>query len=219
MPHVVTKNPHAVDRLAVRAPAGLELGKPFDLTVNTGSGGLPEIHVVQSSETGTQKEVPAFISRIEGQTVHLNVTPKFHGATRFQVTAAYPDGGIATKDFAANVGLPRQDGLQADELPVAGIPLVVPGRPFNSRNPTLRLQPWTWVDIPQFETRLVAYLAANEVTFAIDPPSGSAFIDLDPTTGIIRPRKAGTATVKVQYNGQFPPLTSQVQVNVVPPQQ
>lgn len=89
MPHVVIKNPRFVDRLSLRPPGALELGTPFELAVNTGSGGLPELRVVQSSETGPRKALQVAIARVEGQTVYLNVTPKFYGNTRFRVTAAY----------------------------------------------------------------------------------------------------------------------------------
>lgn len=144
MPHIVVAHPHYVDRLTLRVPAGLELGTPFDLAVNTGSADLPELQVVQSSETGTQKEVPAAISRVERQTVYLSVTPEFFGTTRFQVSAAYRDGGVAVKEVAANINLPSRPPAQfhADTFPVTAIR-------FELNNPSLRLQPWAiYADIP-----------------------------------------------------------------------
>jgi hypothetical protein len=130
--------------------------------------------------------------------------------------------GVATKEVAANVNLPplAQDGFHADELPVAGIPLVVAGKPNDPSNPTLRLQPWNSISV--FDTNMRAYIPnASQVQFTIDSPSGSSVIELDPN-GIIHPRKIGTATVKAQYADPTNPLvtlTGQVQVNVVDKQQ
>jgi hypothetical protein len=196
MPHIVAKHPRVVDRLSLRAPAGLVLGKAFDLAVSTGRGGLPELHVVQSSQTGAQKEVPVTILRVEGQTVHLNVTPKLYGDTRFQVIAAYPDGGVATKEVAANVNMPAlsQDGFHADELPVAGMPIVVAGKPNDPRNPTLRLQPWNSISV--FNTNMRAYIPdTSQVQFTIDPASGSSVIELSiPSRSEPRRLKRSTPT-------------------------
>ena len=200
MPHIATAHPHSVDRLTLSVPAGLELGTPFDLAVNTGSGGLPELHVVQSSETGTQKEVPAAISRVEGQTVYLSVTPEFFGATRFQVSAAYRDGGVAFKEVAANVNLPSRPPAQfhADTFAVTAIR-------FDLDNPSLRLQPWAiYANIPER-----VYLDARYVSYSIASGVGPPVVSLDPN-GVVHGLRTGTATII----GRFGSLTDQVQVNV-----
>jgi pimeloyl-ACP methyl ester carboxylesterase len=212
--HIATTHPHTVNRLTLGKPTGsLELGRPFELVVNTGTGGRPELHVVQSSQTGTQKEVPVSISQVERQTVHLNVTPQLHGNSRFQMTAAYPDGGVATKAVTATVDYPEGPPVEfhADELAFAGIPLPLPKKPDDSGNPTLRLQPWAKWD----STGPRVYLNTSDVSYAIDPPSGSSVINLSPTNGIIRGLTVGTATVKAQFRS----VPSQVQVNVVDKQQ
>ncbi|MGH6841530.1 MAG: esterase/lipase family protein, partial [Methylocella sp.] len=116
MPHIVTKHPHFVDRLALSAPTVLELGTRFDLVVNTGSDDLPEIHVVQTDKnfgrTGSSREMPVVMSRVVGRTVSLSVTPEFFGNTTFQVVAAYRDGGVASKDFTTTVNLPSRPPSQ-----------------------------------------------------------------------------------------------------------
>jgi hypothetical protein len=186
MPRIVADNPHSVDRLTLRAPAGLELGMPFELTVNTGSGDLPEIQVVQSDETGKQESVPAAISRVKGQTAYLNVTPRLLGKTKFEVTAAYRDGGVATKEVAANVGLPSCQQVKefhAHRAPVAGIRL-------DLVNPRIRLQPW--VINPDFTGRV--YLDMRSVSYRVAPSAGAPVVKLYPK-GILRGLQKGTATV------------------------
>jgi hypothetical protein len=181
MPHIVVAHPHSVDRL-------------------TGSGGLPELHVVQSSETGTQKAVPASISRVEGPTVYLSVTPKFFGTTRFQVSAAYRDGGVASKDFTANVNLPSGPPAQfhADTFQVTAIRL-------DLDNLSLRLQPWAiYANIPGR-----VYLDARYVSYSIAPGVGPPVVSLDPN-GVVHGLRHGTTAII----GRFGSLTDQVRVNV-----
>lgn len=200
MPHIAIAHPSYVDRLTLRMPAGLELGTPFDLAVNTGSDDLPELHVVQSSETGTQEALPAAISRVEGQTVYLSVTPQFFGTTRFQVSAAYRDGGVAVKDFTTNVNLPSRPPAQfhADTFAVTAIR-------FDLDNPSLRLQPWAiYPNIPgqvNLDTRYVSY--------SIAPGVGPPVVSLDPN-GVVHGLRTGTAT----FIARFGSLTDQVRVNV-----
>jgi hypothetical protein len=200
MPHIMVAHPHYVDRLTLRVPAGLELGTPFDLAVNTGSDGLPELQVVQSSETGSSMAVPVSISRVEGQTVYLSVTPTFYGATRFQVSAAYRDGGVASKEGAANINLPSRPPAQfhADTFAVTAIR-------FDLDNPSLRLQPWAiYANIPER-----VYLDTRYVSYSIAPGVGPPVISLDPS-GVVHGLRTGTATIIARYGS----LTDQVRVNV-----
>jgi hypothetical protein len=62
--------------------------------------------------------------------------------------------------------MPPLYNFQADELPVAEIPLVEPGDPNGVRNPTLRLQPWG------FRGGARDYLPANAVQFSVYSPGG-----------------------------------------------
>ncbi len=200
MPHIVVAHPHYVDRLTLSVPAGLELGTPFDLAVNTGSADLPEFHVVQSSETGTQKEVPTFISRVEGQTVYLSVTLTFYGATRFQVSAAYRDGGVAFKEVAANINLPSRPPAQfhADTFAVTAIR-------FDLDNPSLRLQPWAiYANIPE-----QVYLDTRYVSYSIAPGMGPPVVSLAPN-GVVHGLRTGTATIIARFGS----VTDQLRVNV-----
>lgn len=200
MPHIVVAHPHFVDRLTLRVPAGLELGTPFELAVTTGSGGLPELQVAQTSETGSSKAVPAAISRVEGQTVYLSVPPKFFGTTRFQVSAAHRDGGVASKEVATNVNLPSRPPAQfhADTFQVTAIRL-------DLDNPSLRLQPWAiYANIPGR-----VYLDARYVSYSIAPSVGPPVVSLDPN-GVVHGLRKGTATII----GRFGSLTGQVRVNV-----
>ncbi|MFZ3328808.1 MAG: hypothetical protein WA231_24365 [Methylocella sp.] len=200
MPHIAIAHPHYVDRLTLGVPAGLELGTPFDLAANTGSADLPELHVVQSSETGTQKEVSAAISRVEGQTVYLSVTPEFFGTTRFQVSAAYRDGGVAVKEVAANINLPSRPPAQfhADTFPVTTIR-------FDLDNPSLRLQPWAiYANIPER-----VYLDTRYVLYSIAPGVGPPVVSLAPN-GVVHGLRTGTATIIARFGS----LTDQVRVNV-----
>jgi hypothetical protein len=204
---IAINNPRVVDRLALRVPKGLELGKPFDLTVNIGSGGVPELHVVQSSETNTHRELTVSITRIEGQTVHLSVMPELFGATRLQVTGTYPDGGVATKEVTANVDYPSGPlaEFHADELAFAGIPLN-PNKPL-----TLRLQPWAkWVSTGPRRV----YLDTADVLYTIAPALGQPVIKLYPN-GIIHALQKGTEAVTATFRS----VQSQVRVRVVDPQQ
>jgi len=202
MPHIIISQPHDADgRLTLHVPTGLELGAPFDLAVNVGSDDLPELKVVQSSEGGTQRVLPVVISNAEGQTVHLDVTPTFFGNTRFQVSAAYPDGGIAIKEFTATVDLPSEPPAEfhADSLPVAGTQL-------DRDNPSFILRPWAVY--PEVSGRL--HLDTRYVSYSIAPAAGPPVVRLDPQHGIVYGLRPGTATII----GRFGQLTDQVRVTV-----
>jgi hypothetical protein len=205
MPHIVVDNPHYVDRLALSMPTGLELGTPFDLAVNTGSGDLPEIHVVQTdknfSRTGSSREVPAAISRVEGPTVYLSVTPEFFGNTEFQVAAAYRDGGVAFKDFTTTVNLPSQPPTQfhADEFSDSGIRIDL------DDNSSVRLQPWAiYPKIPG-----QVHLDTRYVSYSIAPAAGPPIVRLDPN-GVVHGLRPGTATIIARFGA----LSDHVQVEV-----
>lgn len=206
MPRATAGHPYAADRMTLRAPPRLELGKPFDLVVNTGSGGLPEFHAVQVSETGTQREVPVAISHVTGQTVYLRLTPALYGPAQFQVTAAFADGGVDTKEIMANVSLPAEPPLtfHSDELAFAGIPLDI------AANPALRLQPWaTWLNIPGR-----VYLDTQAVSYSIAPSGGPPAIRPDPN-GIVYGLREGTATIIGRLTARPSTFPSRVRVNVV----
>ncbi|PZR81138.1 MAG: hypothetical protein DLM68_18355 [Hyphomicrobiales bacterium] len=210
MPTIVVAHPHSVNRLALSAPTGLELGTPFDLAVNTGSDDLPEIHVVQTdknfSRTGSSREVPVAISHVDGHTVHLSVTPEFFGNTEFQVAAAYRDGGVAFKDFTTTVNLPSQPPTQfhADEFSDTGIRIVL------DDNSSVRLHPWAiYANVPGH-----VYLDTRYVSYSIAPAAGPPAVSLAPN-GVIHGLRPGTATII----GRLGSFTDQVRVEVEAEQQ
>jgi hypothetical protein len=176
----VASTSHYVDRLAVEAPVNsVELGFPFDLPVDIGSNGIPELQVVGRGEKSGPAPLPATISGIDGRNVHLNVTPLFYGEARFQVVATYPDGGISFKEFTGTVNLPFELPSEFHaSLPISEINL-------NYDNPSTRLAPWAiYASIPGLYDSVAGldakvprriYLDARYVSYSIapaaDPPS------------------------------------------------
>lgn len=117
--------------------------------------------------------------------MYLNVTPRLVGKTVFQVTAAYRDGGVASKKSTASISLPceKVKEFHAHRAPVTGIRLDL----INRR---IRLQPW--VINPDFTGR--AYLDTSSVSYSIVPSAGAPAVSLEPN-GILRGLRKGTATI------------------------
>jgi hypothetical protein len=203
-PQTLTVGASYVDRLAIKARAGLvELGTPFDLPVDVGGNSLPEFQVMQRGEMGEPMVVPATISTIDGQVVHLNVTPFFYGETGFRVVARYPNGVVASKDIIKSVNLPSEPPTELHaSFPIAVINL-------NYENPSIRLGLWaTYADIPTLYNAVPGlgtnvprrvYLDAQYVSYSVAPAGGPPVVDLDAVNGIVYGLRPGTATIVGQY--------------------
>jgi hypothetical protein len=214
-PQIASANAHYVDRLVVKAAAGLiELGMPFDLAVDVGGDGLPELQVIQRSEKSGPTTLPTTISRVDGNIVYLNVVPQFYGETRFQVIASYPDGGVASKDVTMAVNLPSEPPSEFH----ASVPISVVQLDYD--NPSIRLAPWAvyantlelYDSVPGLDEKVPrrVYLDAGYISYSIAPVADTPVVRLDPVNGIVYGLRPGTVTII----GQFGALIDKVLVTV-----
>jgi len=204
---IVSSNPYYVERLAIAGvPSPVELGIPFDLPVDIGGNGFPELQIFQHSEKGGPTALPGRVSRAGARNVLINVTPLFYGDSRFRVAATYPDGGVAFKEVAATVNLPSDAPSEFHaSFPISVVKL-------ESDNPSTRLSPWAvyanipglYQDVSGLDKKVARQiqLDAGYVSYSIAAAAEPAVVRLDPANGIVYGLRPGTATIIGRF-GQF----------------
>lgn len=178
-----------VDRLAVRGPARVTLGQPFEAMIRVPPSFLrPSLSVYQLGEMGRVKPEDVAATGANGD-VHIHITPKLPGPVSFGVRAVFGDGGVSVRTLHAFVAPPAVPPLsfRANDLPV-----LVLTRDSDSAttmpHPSARYPaPVGWLD-----------LNARFVTWTLVPQPGAPAIRIDPN-GLIHALAPGDASVEAQF--------------------
>ncbi|HWY14540.1 MAG TPA: alpha/beta fold hydrolase [Rhizomicrobium sp.] len=178
-----------VDRLAVRGPTRVTLGRPFEVTIRVPRSGLrPQIAVYQVGETGRVKPEEVTATGANGE-LHIRIAPKLLGPVSFGVRAVFADGGVSVRTLHAFVAPPAAPPLlfRANDLPVLVLTRDADTATAMPHPAVLYAAPIGWLD-----------LNARFVTWTLVPQPGAPTIRVDPN-GLIHALAPGDASAEAHF--------------------
>jgi pimeloyl-ACP methyl ester carboxylesterase len=202
---------HSVSRLTIHPPSAVQLGTPFDLTIDVSSSQLRRLVLNEGDELGHHAAWELPLPNMAGRTIHADITPMLFGSVTFTLDALFEDGGVETDDVA----VPVQPPAAAPEVflgDAASPKLGIVFDPKEGMNAYVLHPKAIYASTPD---RIDAYgiahpnpvnLDARVVHYSIVQRAGEPVVTLqtnaygyDPSTVSIVALHAGTATIEARF--------------------